>query len=242
MTEKILITGRSFRLHDGPHRQVLLTAGYELLNSPQDRPLRPAELEPLVDEVIGVILGVDNFTAEVFTHAPHLKVISRCGVGLDGVDLLAATQHGVVVTITPGANSIGVAELTIGLMLTLARQIPAHNNLVKQGQWSRTLGLELAGTTLGLVGLGSIGRKVARRAMAFGMQVLYYDPMPPDPKFVTEVEAEARSLTDLLGESDIVSLHLPLMSDTRNLIGPTGVGGHETQRVFDQHGQGGTGR
>ena len=118
-------------------------------------------------------------TAEVFDRSPDLRVVSRYGVGVDRVDLAAATRHGVVVTITPGANSVAVAELALALLLALARDIPFHDRVAKAGKWTRRTGFELDGCTLGIAGLGRIGREVARRAVCLGMRVLYYDPYLP---------------------------------------------------------------
>ncbi len=221
MTKNILVTARSFRRMDGPHKQILLDAGYTLIDSPEDRPLRPEEFLPLVPDVDGIILGVDEITAEVFDQAPQLKVLSRCGVGLDGVDLAAAKERGIVVKNTPGSNSVAVAELTIGLMVSLARRIPYHDAVVKRGDWSRISGMELAGATLGLIGFGNIGREVAKRAAVFGMRILFYDPYPPSEEVLAKISAEARSVEEILTESDVVSLHIPLLPQTQNLINAT---------------------
>jgi len=216
---KILVTARSFRKVPGPHQQLLKDAGYELLESPHDRPLEPGELASLLPGVDGVILGVDAVPAAVLEHADRLKVLSRCGVGVDGIDLQAATARGIVVTTTPGANSLAVAELTIALMLALLRHIPHHDMVVRQGGWERRMGSELAGSTLGLVGLGRIGREVARRAHVFDMRLLFADPDPPPEEAVRSLGADPRDLPSLLSESDIVSLHLPLNGQTQGIIG-----------------------
>ena len=215
---RILITPRSFRKIDGPHRRILIDAGYEIVESPSERPLSAAELTPLVSDVVGAILGLDEFTAEVFDQAGRLKVVSRFGVGVDKVALAAATAHGVVVTITPGANTIAVAELTMGLILTLARRLPYHNRIVREGQWTPVSGFELCDGVLGLVGMGNIGREVAKRAVGFGMRIVYHDPVAPPQPLLASLGASYRSLDDLLAESDVVSLHLPLTGDTQNLI------------------------
>lgn len=215
---KILVTARSFRQTQGPHQQLLREAGYSLAESPYDRPLDPAELIPLVSDVVAIILGLDQVTSEVISQAQQLRVISRFGVGVENVDLQAATAHGVVVTNTPGANRVAVAELTMALILALARRIPYHDRLVKQGQWRRAPGVELYDATLGLVGFGNIGREVAQRAAAFGMRILYNDPAPAPPELLARLGASYRSLEELLTESDIISLHLPLNQDTRHLI------------------------
>ncbi len=216
--EKIFITPRSFRKIDGPHRQVLIDAGYEIVESPAEGPLEAAELARLVPDVVGVILGLDEFTAEVFDRAGRLKVVSRFGVGVDKVDLKAATAHGVVVTNTPGANTVAVAELTIALILALARRLPYHDRLVREGRWTPVSGFELCGSGLGLIGMGNIGRGVAKRAVGFGARILYHDPVAPPQELLTSLEARYCELDDLLSESDIISLHLPLTDETRNLI------------------------
>ena len=216
--EKILITPRSFRKIDGPHRQLLIDAGYEIVESPYERPLAAAELAPLVTDVVGVVLGLDEFTAEVLDRASRLKVVSRFGVGVDRVDVEAATSHSVVVTTTPGANTIAVAELTMGLILVLARRLTYHSRIVREGQWMPVSGFELCDSVLGLIGMGNIGREVAKRAVGFGMRIVYHDPVPPPQQLLVSLGASCRSLDDLFAESDVVSLHLPLADDTRYLV------------------------
>jgi D-3-phosphoglycerate dehydrogenase len=218
MKDKILVTARSFHKTPGPHQTMLTEAGYEVAYNPHDRPLEAAELAELGRDVVGMLLGVDRVTAVVFDQANRLKVISRYGVGIDMIDMKAATAHGVVVTTTPGANSVTVAELTIGLMFALARRIAHHDRVVKGGKWSRASGIELTGLTLGLLGLGRIGREVARRAVGLGMHVVFYDPVPPSDDVVNALGAKCRSLDEVMAESDVLSLHLPLNEGTRNLI------------------------
>ncbi len=218
MTDKILVTARSFRNVEGEHQEILRRAGYEVVFSPYDRPLQPGELAELIGDAVAVIAGVDSFTKEVFERAPQLRVVSRFGVGVDNVDLAAATEHKVVVTITPGANAVAVAELTILLMLALARHLPVHDRWVRAGEWKRGTGMELMGATLGLVGLGSIGQEVAVRARAFGMRVLATRRHPTHSDIADEVWPPER-LPDLLRVSDVVSLHLPLTPETYHMIG-----------------------
>ncbi len=215
---KILITTRSFRKIAGRHQTVLEDAGYELVNSPYDRPMEGHELAALMTDIDAAIVGVDHVTAEVFEAANKLKVLSRYGIGFDRVDLEAATRHGVIVTNTPGANSVAVAELTIGLMLALARHIPRQDRGIRREDWTPVPGVELSGLTLGLIGLGRIGQEVARRAAAFDMQIIFYDPYPPAPEVLARLNLRSCDLDTLLAESDFVSLHLPLLDSTRNLI------------------------
>lgn len=218
MGNRILVTARSFRKTEGLHKQILRDAGYEIIETTNEQPLSAAELAKLVADVDGVILGLDAMTAAVIDQAKQLRVISRYGVGVDTVDVAAATRRGIVVTTTPGANSIAVAELTMALMLALARSIPYHDRLVRQGKWTRVQGLELYGSTLGIVGLGRIGREVARRAAGLGLRILFYDPIPPTPDSLVDLKVEPCPLEALLSTSDVVSLHLPLDDSSRHMI------------------------
>lgn len=205
---KLLVTARSFRLRDGEHKRILREAGYDCVESGLDRPLTAEEMTPLVADVDGIIVGLDEIDARVIAAGARLRVISKFGVGLDNIDLAAAARAGVVVTYTPSANRISVAELTLGLMLCLARRIPQHNALAKVGDWSRFVGVELAGKTLGIVGMGQIGEAVGRRCRALEMQIAYFDRRRRG-----DLEAEGwttySSFTDLLTRSDVVTLHCP---------------------------------
>ncbi len=215
MPEKILITTRSFRKLDGPHQQILRDAGYEIINSPYDRPATSAELAAMVEDpaIVAIILGVDEVTERVIAAGESLRVLSRYGVGVDSIDIAAATAYGIPVTNTPGANSVAVAELTLALMLALSRHIPEQDKATKQGGFSPVSGWELADSVLGLVGFGRIGQEVARRAAAFGMHIQFYDPYPPPGEGLTLV-----SLEELFATSDFISLHLPLTEATHNMI------------------------
>jgi D-3-phosphoglycerate dehydrogenase len=157
--------------------------------------------------------------AKLLDAASRLKVIGRAGVGLAGIDVEAATAGGVIVMNTPGANSIAAGEYTFALMLALCRNmIPAHNDLTK-GDWSRNghLGVELYGKTLGLIGLGRVGRRVAERAVAFGMQVLAYDPYVAETQ-VNDLRVKLIGLDEVLSESDVISLHCAVTPETYHII------------------------
>jgi D-3-phosphoglycerate dehydrogenase / 2-oxoglutarate reductase len=160
-------------------------------------------------------------TAAVISAASELLVIGRAGVGLDNIDLDAAKQAGIVIASTPDQNAISVAELTIGLMLSLARFIPAADQDTKQGNWNRHkfIGTELYGKTLGILGAGKIGYLTARRALAFGMRIVACDPfLSQDNILLSELGAELLSLDDLLPRADIVSCHLPATRQTTGLL------------------------
>lgn len=166
-----------------------------------------------------IVRGRTKVTAAVFDAAKSLKVVGRAGVGVDNIDLAAAKAHGVIVVNSPTATSIAVAELAFGLLLAVAREIPRADATMKAGQWIKKEleGVELYGKTLGVIGFGRIGAEVGKRAAAFGMKVLGYDPL------IAAAEIEKRggepvSLADLFSLSDFITLHIPLTNDTKNLI------------------------
>ncbi len=215
MKGKILATPRSFRKSPGRHKEMLKEAGYELVESPFQGLATEEEMIDLIGDMDGCILGLDPATARVIAAAPRLKVISRYGVGLDNIDVDAATAAGVVVTRTIGANHVAVAEFTVGLILALARSIPQHERIAKAGSFNAMIGVELAGSTLGIVGLGLISREVIGRAIAFGMNVLVYTGHPD-----TDLEGVTYTpLESLLREADFVSLHCAFTPERLNLIG-----------------------
>lgn len=215
---KVLITSRSFRQQPGEHQRILQQAGCECIESPVNRPLAAEELIPLIRDVDAVIVGLDQVTADVIAAGPRLRVVSKYGVGVDNIDLEAATRAGVVVTNTAGANHTAVAELALGLMLALARSIPQHCADARSGSWRRAIGVELAGKQLGIVGLGRIGEAVARRALAFEMSILYNDVRRRRDLEVQGWIAYA-DLDELLPRSDVVTLHCPYSPGTAPLIG-----------------------
>ncbi|MBN1312293.1 MAG: hypothetical protein JXB30_12820 [Anaerolineae bacterium] len=159
--------------------------------------------------------------AEVLAAATQLKVVARAGVGVDNVDLAEASERGIAVMNTPDGNTVAAAELAIGLMLALARNVPAAHSSLASGKWDRKafMGTELRGKTLGLVGFGRIGQAVARRAVAFEMHPLAYDPYLPDAaKVAREVGAELVDLDTLYAQSDYISLHALVTDETRGMI------------------------
>jgi D-3-phosphoglycerate dehydrogenase len=160
-------------------------------------------------------------TASLLAAADELLVIGRAGVGLDNVDAGFAEKAGIVVSFTPDQNAISVAEIAIGMMLSLARFIPAADQETKQGNWDRHkfLGTELYGKTLGIVGAGKIGYLTARRAMAFGMRILAFDPfLSQDNILLSDIQAELVELDQLLARADVVSCHLPATPQTVGLL------------------------
>ncbi|MBI5834760.1 MAG: phosphoglycerate dehydrogenase [Armatimonadetes bacterium] len=182
--------------------------------SPRPGAYAADELIPLLDGIDAVIAAVDAYTASVFAACPRLKIVSRWGIGIDSIDLDAATAAGVVVCNTPGTTTEAVADYAFALLLAAARRIVEGEAAVRAGLWSELTGPLVHGKTLGLVGYGQIGAAVARRAAGFAMRVLAYDPYR-----TTADGAELVSLEHLLAESDFVSLHAAVTPETRGLIG-----------------------
>lgn len=214
MSYRVLATARSFCRTKGPHHAYLAEHGCTVDLRAEEQPLSSARLAEIIAGYDGAILGLDSCDASVLARADRLRVISRYGVGVDNVDLATATRLGIAVTITPGTNTTAVAELTIALILALARNLPQVVSAGKGGQWRRTPGWELSGKTLGLIGFGAIGQAVAQRAHGLELKVLAYDPFwPGEADQVEQVD-----LATLLGSSDIVSLHSALTPETKGLI------------------------
>ncbi|HMC81697.1 MAG TPA: phosphoglycerate dehydrogenase [Candidatus Polarisedimenticolia bacterium] len=199
-------------------RQILETAGLEVEvrvgASPADLKARMAGTLALV------VRSETRVTEDLLAAAPDLRVVGRAGTGVDNIDVEAATRRGVVVMNAPGENTIAAAEHTLSLMLSLARNIPRADRSLKSGQWerSRFLGVELHQKKLGIVGLGKVGREVAARARAFGMEILGYDPFLPEDA-VSRLGLQRVSLQGILEQADFLTVHVPLNGQTRHLIG-----------------------
>lgn len=187
-------------------------------------PPSPDDLRKAAVEADGLLTMLpDRVDSALFDASPKLKIVSNLAVGYDNIDIAAANQRGVLATNTPGVLTEAVADLTLALILAFSRRIVDGDRLVREGEWRAwnptfLLGRDLSGATLGIVGLGSIGLEVARRARGFGMRVLYAS-RSPKPKAENELAVESRDLLDLIAESDFLSLHLPLLPETRGLIG-----------------------
>ncbi len=167
-----------------------------------------------------MIRSATQLTADVLDHAQRLKVIGRAGVGVDNVDVAAATRRGIVVANAPDSTVVSAAEHTVGLLVALARNIPQAHAALKRGQWerSRWAGIELADKTLGVLGFGRIGRQVARRALGLGMRVTGYDPFVAPERF-RELGADyAETLEEVFAAADFLTLHLPLTEETRGVL------------------------
>jgi D-3-phosphoglycerate dehydrogenase len=213
---KILITATSFR-PDDPVLGELRPIADTIVWNPLGRPLKEDELGPLLAGCEGCIAGLDFFTKKAIDDAANLKVISRYGAGVDRVDLAAARERKIAVCNTPGVNAQAVADLAMALMLSAARKIPLLDRQVREGRWPRSTGVEIYGKTLGILGLGAIGRAVARRAEGFSMKVIAYDPFI-DARYAEEHGIAAASFDETIETADFISLHLPLTGETRRII------------------------
>ncbi len=179
-----------------------------------------AEVSDVIDGLQGcvaAIAGQEPYTAEVFDACPELGLVVRFGVGFDAVDVSAATERGVLVATIPGTNEWGVADHTIGMMIDLAHQISSHDRAMRRGEWKARRGVDCWRATLGIVGLGRIGRAVALRAFGFEMEVISYEPYP-DMDFVERHGVELTSLEDVFTRSDFLTLHLPAMAETERIV------------------------
>jgi len=198
----------------------LLRREGEVVGNPYGRALSSNELRENLREVDAALLGNDVCDANVLNAASRLKVVSRHGIGIDSIDLKAATENGIVVANTPRVNTTAVAEHAIALMLAILRKIPDADLSLKSNRWEglRFVGEELAGKKLGIIGLGAIGKEVAKRVKAFGIDILYTDNVR-DTNLESALGLSFVPLYSLLRESDVISIHVPLLPDTKGLIG-----------------------
>src|SRR6185436_19304169 len=197
--------------------EIFRAAGVEV----DERPDLPKdELKAVIGDYDGLaVRSATKVNAELLDAAPKLKVIGRAGIGVDNVDIPAATARGVVVMNTPFGNSITTAEHAVALMFALARELPAADNSTQSGKWekNRFMGVELTSKTLGLIGCGNIGSIVADRALGLRMKVIAYDPFLT-PERALEIGVEKVELDQLLARADFITLHTPLTDQTRNIL------------------------
>ncbi|HXU62319.1 MAG TPA: hydroxyacid dehydrogenase [Polyangia bacterium] len=181
--------------------------------------MKPEELAAVIGQYHGVgVRSASKIKADTLANPGKLKIIGRAGVGVDNIDVKAATEKGILVINTPQGNAAAAAELAIGLMFALARKIPQAAQSMRQGIWEKKkyMGVEIAGKTLGVIGLGNIGRQAAERGVGLKMNVIGYDPFPPKE---LPAGVKSASLDDLIAKSDFITLHVPLTNDTKGLFG-----------------------
>ncbi len=214
---KVLIAPVTLAGVDGLYLELLRKAGLEPVFSPVARQLTEEELLQHLQGIAAAVAGSEPYTPRVLAAHPQLRVIARAGVGYDAVDVAAATERGVAVAIAPGTNQDAVAEHTFGLILALAKNLISQHQGTVALKWPRQANLPLRNRTLGLVGLGRIGKAVALRGLAFGMKILAYEPLP-DQNFVTRQGITLAPLEQVLAQADYLSLHVPLTPESKYLI------------------------
>jgi D-3-phosphoglycerate dehydrogenase len=214
----VLVTTRSFGKDVREPLERLQREGCRILEWREGSGLPESDLLAKVGEADAWIVAFHPIGPALLDRAPRLRIIAKHGVGVDNIDIAAATERGVVVTTAPSANDQAVADLTLALLLALLRRIPEASASVKAGRWERFLGVGLAGKTMGILGLGRIGQNVARRAAGFGVELIGADPVWPE-EAAREIGIRKVDIAGLLAESDIITLHAPLTPETEGLIG-----------------------
>ncbi len=217
MNKKILVTPRTFGKADPVPMQMLKEAGCEVISNPYGRLLTEEEISELIQDVDGIIVGLDPLNASVLSKAERLKAISKYGVGVNNIDLEYATERGIIVANTPGANSLAVAELAIGLMFAVSRRICVSDRNIRQGKWQQYPGLQIKGKTIGLIGTGQIGRHTGELARGLGMEVICFD-LYPNEEWAESIDAKYVTLQEIITDADFISIHVPLTDDTYHLI------------------------
>ena len=215
---RVLIAPAPLAKLEGEFMRVMHATGLDIVYPRKNVQMTEADLLAELPGVRVTLAGSEPYTRKVIESMPELRVIARAGVGFDGVDVEAATERGIVVTFTPGANHDAVAEHTFMLMLNLAKNFLSQHTLIRGGKWPRQANLPLRGKTLGIVGLGRIGKAVALRGLSFGMKVITYEPMMLDSVFASQHSIESMELEPLMRQADYVSLHLPLSISCRQMI------------------------
>lgn len=218
--KKVLITPKSYHHYKDKAYAMLREEGYEPIENRTGRTLTEDEIVELAGEgVVGVIVGVDPMSARVLDRLKDVQAISKYGMGVDNIDTVRAAELGMQVRAAKGTNNISVAELAIGLIFAISRNIPEMASEVKSGGWSRVLGRELTGKKLGIVGGGQIGFEVAKRALGLEMEVAVYDPFLTEDALASKQGIRLEwNLDALFAESDYVSLHVPATKDTFHLV------------------------
>ena len=217
---KVLISTIPFAAHDKRPLELLGRVGVDPIINPLGRKLKEQELAKLVADFDVIIAGTEPITNYVMERAPKLKLIIRVGIGLDSVDLLAANRRGIQVSYTPDAPSPAVAEMTIGLMITLLRSVHLSNNRVHQGEWFRYFGRRLSQITIGIIGMGRIGSRVIRHLAGFNCSRILVNDIDPRIELPEHPGCmiEYANKETIYKEADLISLHVPLTAATRNLV------------------------
>ncbi len=212
--KRILVSTSSFGVESKAPIDLLHDAGYEVILNPHGRKLTKAETIDLLKDVDGVIAGTETYSADVIEQVKNIKIISRCGAGIDGIDVEALKAHKIALANTPEVHMTAVAELTLtGLLAVLKKLIPNHTH-TSAGKWEKIMGSNLSGKRVGLIGFGRVGKSFYKLLKGFDCEVLVYDPWIQ----VTDTILQTPNVSSLLEWSDVISLHVPLTEETRNII------------------------
>ncbi len=238
MKEKILTTPRSYGKGMPELFEQLEAAGYEVVKNTTGGILEKEAMKEMLADCVGVIVGVDPLDAEVLAAAPKLRAIAKYGVGVDNIDMDYCKEHGIKVSRTVGANSEAVADYAMALMLAVARKVPEIDRKCRERNWGKITTRDVSHATLGLFGLGAIGRHVALRAKGFGMKVIAYDPFWPED-FAREQQIERADAQTIFQTADFISLHLPLLPDTEGFVGERELGWMKKDAILINTARGG---
>lgn len=214
---KVMVTTKLFALDSDEPIRMLEEAGCEVARSPFKYPIKPGEMATVIKGVDGLIVGGDVVDRAAIDAADKLKVICMHGIGLDLIDVEYARSKGIVVENLPGINADAVAELALGLLIALARNFVEADRQFREGHWRKQVGQELIGKTVGIVGLGAIGKALARKSRCLGMNVIAYN-RSKDDAFVCEYGVRYVEMEELMAKSDFISLHVPHTPETHYII------------------------
>lgn len=216
--KKVLITTVPFGDKNRVPLEMLEEAGIEYLINPLGKKLREEELASMISDFDVIIAGTEQITDDVMKNGKNLKLISRVGIGLDSVDLLAAERRGIKVSYTPDAPAPAVAELTVGMMLTMLRSVHVSNLQMHNGYWNRYFGRRIPEVTIGVIGLGRIGTRVLNRLRSFGTPKLLLNDILPNSEIDRQFKVEWVTKEEIYKKADVITFHLPLTKQTKNMV------------------------
>jgi len=214
----IFVTLSTFAEYSEEPLQLLEQSEFSFQTNPHRRRIKPEEVVEMGNTSRGLVAGVEPYQADTLAQLPNLQCISRCGSGIDSIDLAEAKQRNIAILNTPDEPVIAVAELTITMILSLLRQIPKVNNLTHERKWQRVPGNLLRGKTIGIIGLGRIGQRVVELLQPFGVEVIAFDPNP-DKNWLKRYKLELLELMKLLSRADIVSIHAARSKENQLFLG-----------------------
>lgn len=212
MTDKVILSAsKSFGSYNKDVASQLTAQGYKLVYDSWP----PKNVA--IDQVFGLVVSTQKVDAASLAAAANLKIVAKYGAGVDNIDIKAATARGIAVAVAGDANAEAVAEMALSLMMSISRNIPAADRAVKDGKWDRLVGREIFGKTVGIIGLGAIGRIFAKRISAFEVKLLGFDPFWNED-FARQYSVKRASVDEIFSEADFISIHCPLTDETRGLV------------------------